>query len=251
MPCFIFCDTSARFPRNQAYIAILCFIFLDSFNVLEIIFHSIFRDYHRNRNYFHSWSFDLHKSIQNNKSKNTNLTNTYDLKNGKLCSSKSCNLHVGVAPWSFCQLLTPKVVNTDPDFGWGARFWNWKSHPCGKIYHFGPEGKLELGILRDASPFPLFLSLFDGLRCWYGWAFFDSLMWWTSQEKQKCFRQICPAVSHIFFLRDVPAGHPRFVWLLVLPLNYWGTLALSPRVKHWCFRHSAERFLSAAELHPC
>ena len=32
------------------------------------------------------------------------------------------------------------------------------------------------------------------LRCWYGWAFSDYLMWWVFQGKQKCFRQISPAV---------------------------------------------------------
>ena len=61
------------------------------------------------------------------------------------------------------------------------------------------------------------LHLFDGLRCWYGWAFSDSLVQLTFWEKLNRFRQILQYPADLGDVpADLPAGHPHHrcgVWV--------------------------------------
>ena len=52
---------------------------------------------------------------------------------------------------------------------------------------------------------PLQLQLVEGFGCWYSWAFSDSALWQTFQEKQKCFRHLSYSIPQTM----EPTGYPR------------------------------------------
>ncbi len=99
-----------------------------------------------------------------------------------------------------------------------------------------PEGMLQLGICRMLFFWLCllwlgiffrfsFFQLFDNFGCQCGWAFSDSLVWLTFQEKWKCLEEIHPAA----LLRFAP-----LVWFLVrfVKVALW-KLYIQPKSIKW------------------
>ena len=70
---------------------------------------------------------------------------------------------------------------------------------CG-MNHLSAMSLLWLGIFQIVHK----TKVFDGLNCWYGWAFSDSSVLLTFQEKIECFGS-----HNILQICGVPAGHPH------------------------------------------
>ncbi len=81
--------------------------------------------------------------------------------------------------------------------------------------------------------FCFFLLLFDGIKHWYGWAFSDSLVQPTFQEKQKCFRQILRKNPTAFCRCGSDAGQRQHLWFEFTEKLKWVSLCLVGTLWIW------------------